>query len=143
MPTHHTEFKTQLVAALAADSGVTGLLASASAVYYRWPAQSVAYPAVIYEYDTDYAPEPNREGIRRLTLTLYCVGPDPDVLDQLEAALQALLDESPSTLTTANWHCRKLRLVRSETHDAGHHDPETHQSLFVNATSWRVSLYAS
>ena len=142
MSSHHTEFKTRLVATLSGDAAVTALLASGDAIYYRWPAKSVAYPAIVYEYDTNYAPEPNREGVRRLSLKLRLVGADPDVLDQLEGALQDLLDESPSALTTANWACKKLRVLASGVDDVDYYDPARSEPLFIDTTEWDVWIYS-
>lgn len=134
----HTEFKTRLVAALSDDPTVAAMLGEADAVHYRRPAKRLAYPAIIYEYDTEYAQAPNREGLRKLALRLRLVGPDPDALDALEAAAKSLLDEAPSALSTETLACRRLRLLRSRMESPGFHDPESSQPLFATVTEWDV-----
>lgn len=139
----HTEFKTRLVAALAEDAAVAGLLGAADSVHYRRPAKRVAYPAVIYDYDTEYAQGPNREGLRKLALRLRLVGPDPDALDAIEATLKTLLDESPSTLSSGSLVCRRLRLLRSRMEPLGHADPDSGEPLFATVTEWSAWILAA
>lgn len=142
MPDHHAQFKARLVQALAFDETVAALLGDGNAMHFRHPAQRAAYPAIVYDYDTEYALGPNREGARRIALRLRLVGPDPDALDPLEAAVKALLDEAPHALATENWACRKLRLLRSRMEPAGRSDPEEGMPLFVTVTEWEAWLYA-
>ena len=137
----HTDFKTRLVAALADDPGVAALLGEADAVHFRRPAKRVAYPAIIYDYDTEYAQEPNREGARKLALRLRLVGPDPDTLDALQAAMKSLLDESPSALSTETLACQRLRLLRSRMESPGFHDPQSGQTLFATVTEWDAWVF--
>lgn len=139
---HHSEFKEQLVSVLAADAELTGLLASESAIYHRRPAQAVAFPALFYHYATDYAAEPCRPGVRALRLTVEIVADDSDVLDRVEDALRALLDEATSELDTDNWACRRCRLVRSAQDPAPRVDPSSQEPLFATRTRWAVRLYA-
>ena len=142
MPDHHAEFKARLVHALTTDAAVVALLGDADAVHFRHPAQRATYPAIVYDYDTEYALGPNREGARRLALRLRLVGPDPDALDTLESQVKALLDEAPHVLTTAGWACRSLRLLRSRMTPTGQAAPDEGTPLFATATEWDVRLYA-
>lgn len=138
---HQSEFKPQLVAVLEADATLTALLSSATAIYYRRPAQSVEYPALIYSLETEYAQETNRPGVRRLTLTIGAAGDDPDALDAIEEALRSVLDEAQSSLSTTNWRCGKCRLLRSTQSGIEHTDPDSHELLLLTSTTWDVWLY--
>jgi len=139
--THYAELKTQLVSVLGADETLTGHLASATAIYYRWPRTEPTFPAIVFYFTTEYGQSTNKEGVRELSLNIDILGDDPDALDNAEEALRALLDESPSSLTTAGWACRRLRLLRSDQDRVERGDPSTHEPLDRNATTWSVKLY--
>ncbi len=143
MAGHLTEFKVKLVDVLDSYSTLTDLLASTDAIYYRNPRAAVTYPALFYAITTAYRPEVNREGVRKMTLILSAVGDDPDVLDQIETALEALLDEVTSTLDTTNWKCKRCRIISSEPDDVDRFDPDTQEQLNINRVTFEVTLYAA
>jgi len=140
---HLTEFKVKLVDVLDSDSTLTALLASASAIYYRNPRGTVTYPALFYTVSTAYRPDTHSEGVRKMTVTFTAVGDDPDVLDQIETALEALLDGVGSTLSSANWGCKRCRIISSEPEDVDRFDPDTMEKLNINRVTFEVTLYAA
>jgi len=137
-----SEFKPKLMAVLEADATLTALLSGTTAIYYRRPAQSVVYPALVYSLETEYAQETNQPGVRRMTLTIHAAGDDPDTLDAIEDALRSVLDEAASSLSTTNWRCGKCRLLRSTQSTQEHTDPDSHEPLLLTSTTWDVWLYA-
>ena len=142
MTSHHDPFKKRLVAVLAGDAGLTALLSSASAVYYRRPPASVAYPALLFHYDTEYPRQHSPPGARALRLVIEAAGADPDALDRIEEALRALLDANHDALSTTAWRCARLRLLKSEQSSLAQRDPATAGPLLVTATHWDVLLLA-
>jgi len=142
MASHHDAFKKRLVTALADNGALTALLSSASAIYYRRPPAAVAYPALLFHYDTEYPHQHAPPGARALKLVIEAAGPDAETLDRIEEALRALLDGGHDALSTASWRCARLRLLRSDQSSLDHRDPATSAPLLVTATHWDVLLLA-
>ena len=143
MAGHLQEFKAQLVSVLAADATLTALLSSTSAIFYRRIPGVADYPALFYAVETAYRPEVTREGIRKLAVRFTAIGDDPDALDQIENALEVLLDANPSVLSSANWTCKRLKIESSEPQDVDRFDPDTTEVLWSNVITFEAMLYAN
>jgi len=103
----YTVFKTNVVAIIKANAGVTGLLANGENSFFQiLPDVTQALPCISYHIPTrapigQVAPRKNWQ----VTLTIRIHGTDPDVVDDIDAAFDDMLEAAEltdGTLTDAN-----------------------------------------
>ena len=107
MANMYTALKTNLIAAIKANAGVTALLANgADSIVQMFPDMMLAMPCLSYHVSSRQAETergPRKNWVTTIEVTIH--GPDPDVVDQIDAAFDDMLEAGEledSVLTSAD-----------------------------------------